>query len=326
MTALSIDLDSVELVLGGLRRPECVLGTRSSGLFVSHKGIGVQHIAPDGHRALLGMPNGGDDRFVPNGIALRRNGVLLIANMGSEGGVWQIDRQGELRPFLLDVEGRPLSAANFVMVDRKDRVWISISTRTVPRSLTYNDRVADGYVVVVDQRGPRIFAEGFGFTNECRLSPDEDALHVVETFGRRIKRVPVDEAATPADAEIFSELGSGAFPDGAAFDAEGHLWVTSIISNRLYRISPTGDARIVLEDNDPAALSRIEAIYQAGQLGLEHLHATSSRKLLPISSITFGGADLRTVYLGTTHGESLGCFRSPVAGAPLSHWNYVAKA
>jgi hypothetical protein len=41
-----------------------------------------------------------------------------------------------------------------------------------------------------------------------------------------------------------------------------------------------------------------------------------------ISSIAFGGPDLRTAYLGCLLGDALATFRSPVAGAPPAHWNY----
>jgi hypothetical protein len=39
-----------------------------------------------------------------------------------------------------------------------------------------------------------------------------------------------------------------------------------------------------------------------------------------MASITFGGEDLRTVYLGTLLGSRIPYFRSPVAGLPLAHW------
>jgi hypothetical protein len=40
-----------------------------------------------------------------------------------------------------------------------------------------------------------------------------------------------------------------------------------------------------------------------------------------MASLTFGGPDLRTVYLGSLRGSTLPSFRSPVAGLPLVHWN-----
>jgi hypothetical protein len=40
-----------------------------------------------------------------------------------------------------------------------------------------------------------------------------------------------------------------------------------------------------------------------------------------LSSVTFGGPDMKTVYLGSLMGTSIPCFRSPVAGLPMVHWN-----
>jgi sugar lactone lactonase YvrE len=40
-----------------------------------------------------------------------------------------------------------------------------------------------------------------------------------------------------------------------------------------------------------------------------------------MASITFGGPDLRTVYIGSLLGTRIPFFRSPVAGLPMVHWN-----
>ena len=37
-----------------------------------------------------------------------------------------------------------------------------------------------------------------------------------------------------------------------------------------------------------------------------------------MASLTFGGPDLKTVYLGSLMGHTLPCFRSPVAGLPMA--------
>jgi len=39
-----------------------------------------------------------------------------------------------------------------------------------------------------------------------------------------------------------------------------------------------------------------------------------------MASVTFGGPDLATVYLGSLRGSRLPSFRSPVAGLPMVHW------
>ena len=39
-----------------------------------------------------------------------------------------------------------------------------------------------------------------------------------------------------------------------------------------------------------------------------------------MASVTFGGPDLQTVYVGSLMGATIPTFRSPVPGLPLSHW------
>jgi hypothetical protein len=44
-------------------------------------------------------------------------------------------------------------------------------------------------------------------------------------------------------------------------------------------------------------------------------------KIAPwLTSLTFGGPDLRTVYLGSVKGTTLPYFNSPVPGLPMIHW------
>ena len=49
-------------------------------------------------------------------------------------------------------------------------------------------------------------------------------------------------------------------------------------------------------------------------------------RLKNISSLAFGGPDLRTAYLGCLLGDSLMSFRSPVAGQPPTHWYFPETA
>ena len=39
-----------------------------------------------------------------------------------------------------------------------------------------------------------------------------------------------------------------------------------------------------------------------------------------MASFTFGGPDLRTVYIGSLKGKRIPYFRAPVAGLPMVHW------
>ncbi len=310
-------------VAQGLVRPECVLATRVGHLYTADFRGGVAHIHPDGSIALYtgSKPDGTELR--PNGIALRRDGSFLIADLGAEtGGVFNLHRDGRVETILDRLDGKALPPTNFVTEDRDDRIWVTVSTRLVPRALGYRKTCDDGFVLLIDRRGARIVADGLGFTNECAIDPQHRWLYVNETFGRRLSRFELRPDGL-GRRETVTEFGAGTFPDGLAFDSEGALWVTSIVSNRVIRVMPeTGEQRIVLEDSDPEHLSWVEQAYQAGELGRPHLDTARSRQLRNISSLAFGGPDLRTAYLGCLLGDSIATFRTGIAGAPPVHWEW----
>jgi sugar lactone lactonase YvrE len=261
--------------------------------------------------------------LLPNGIALRKDGSFLLADL-KHGGVHALSPAGEQRPFLLEVDGVTLPAANFTMVDRWDRVWITISTRRQPRNLGYRADVDDGFVILVDKAGARIVADGIGFTNECQLDTMGQWLYVNETFGKRTSRYRVDAKGELGPKEVVTRYGHGTFPDGLAIDEAGGLWITSVVSNRVIHVAPDGTQHIVLEDSDPAHVDWADKAWAAGEMARPHLDTIKSRVLRNLSSLAFGGPDRRTAYLGCLLGDRLATFRAPVAGQVLAHWEWGA--
>jgi len=307
----------------GLVRPECVLATAAGDLFTADWRGGVAHIRPDGSQTLYagGLP--GRRPLRPNGIALRRSRAFLLADLGeTRGGVFELGRDGSVRPILEEVDGVELPPSNFVCEDRLGRMWVTVSTRLSPRTLAHRAGIADGFIVLQDQNGARIVADHLGYTNEAHVSPDGEWLYVNETFGRRLARFRVAADGSLGARETVTAFGKGTFPDGLAFDAEGGVWITSIVSNRVIRVAPDGSQQLMLEDVDEAHLDWCEQAFLAGAMGRAHMDACGGRFLKNISSLAFGGADLRTVYLGCLQGDSIASFRSPVAGYPPAHWRY----
>ena len=318
-----IALEDIVFVGQGLARPECVLATRAGDLYAADWRGGVAHLRADGSQALYAgkLPDGGALR--PNGIALRANGNFLFAQLGeTAGGVYELTREGSVSAFVLRANGLDLPSTNFVHEDALGRVWITVSTRRSPRAAAYRADVADGFIVLCDARGARVVADGLGYTNEALPSPDGQFLYVNETFGRRLTRFRIAVDGELQAREVVCEFGVGTYPDGLAFDAEGGVWITSVVSNRIIRVAPDGSQQVMLEDCDAAHVAWAEQAYQAGEMGRPHLDGIKSRRLRNISSLAFGGADLRTAYLGCLLGDSLATFRSPVAGTPPVHWNY----
>ena len=143
-----------------------------------------------------------------------------------------------------------------------------------------------------------------------------------ETFGRRLSRFPLHPDGELGPKEVVTTFGNGTFPDGLRFDAEGHVWITSIVSNRVIRVAPDGAQTLVLEEVDAPHIEWAEQAYLAGTMGRPHLDKAAGKVLRNISSLAFGGPDLRTAYLGCLLGDRIASFRAPVAGAAPVHWHY----
>jgi sugar lactone lactonase YvrE len=316
-----LSLAEVNFLGGGLTRPECLLCTSNGDIYSADGRGGVARSRAFGPHELY-LAAGGAEAIRPNGIALQRDGSFLLTNLNDAGGLFRLDRDGRLHEVLRRVDGVDLPATNFVMIDDRGRVWLTVSTRQQPRALAYRGDVADGFVVLIDGKGPRIVAEGFGYANELQLDRRGEQLYVAETFGRRITRFRVGRYGELSAPAVHSEFGPGTFPDGLAMDIDDHLWVTSPVSNRVIRVVPDGAQTLILEDSDADHLAAVEAAFEAGGLGREQLDQAKGRKLRNISSLAFGGRNLRTAFLGSINGDRIAFFRAPVMGRPPTHWHF----
>lgn len=299
-----------------LQRAECVLATASGRLFMSDQRGGVMTIGADGRQQLLG-----ESALVPNGIALQRDGSFLVANLGAEGGVWQLDPQGAATPWLTEVAGTRLPRVNFVTTDGHGRTWICVSATDTDEHYPVDS--ATGYVILQDKQGTRVVADGLRYTNELRLSADGESLYVNETFGRRLSRFRIGAGGRLLDRATVAEFEAGDFPDGMALDAEGAAWVVCVGSNRVYRVTADGERHTVIDDSLPEVVEQLEQALIARELTRPMLSAAHGRRLRNVTSLAFGGPDLRTAYMGSLAGDALAVFRSPVAGLPLAHWNWA---
>jgi sugar lactone lactonase YvrE len=318
-----IDPAKLDWVGTGLQRPECVLATARGTLYSADWRGGVAQVAIDGKVTLWRGALPDNRPLRPNGIALRRDGSFLLADLGeTRGGLFALSRDGSVRPVLEAVDGVDLPPSNFVTEDREGRIWLTVSTRRQPRQAAWRADVADGFIVCIDRRGARIAMDGLGYTNEALVSPDGQWLYVNETFARRLSRFPLGADGTLGAREVVTVFGAGTFPDGLTFDAAGGVWITAFIANRVIRVDRDGGQHLVMEDCDAAALERVEAAYLAGTMRAAHASTPIGRSLKSIASLAFGGPDLRTAYLGCLLGDSIATFRSPVAGVPPVHWHY----
>jgi len=319
-----MNLSDIDTLGRDLRRPECVLCTANGRTYVTNLRGGITIIEPDGSQADVLASNPGID-LAPNGFCLMADGSVLLANLAAhQGGVFRLTENGDLRPFLTEIDGMALPPTNYVHLDEMGRIWITVSTCKVPRALGYRKDVADGFIVLVDQHGARKVADNLAYANECIVHPDGKRLFVNETFGRRLSSYDISKSGMLRNKTTIAEFGPGTYPDGLTFDREGNIWITSVVSNRVIRLSADGDTQTVeIEDNDPDQVNRIEEAFQAGELTRTHLTTNTSKKLKNISSLAFGGRGLSRMYLGCLLGGRIYTCKAPISGHPPPHWNFA---
>jgi len=329
-----VDRASLGFVGSDLQRPECILAERDGSLWAADARGGVVHLMPDGRQRIISQheqtafaaAGSETERYtvgtLPNGLAFARNGDLVIANFGTDR-LELMTRDGRTRVLHDTIDGQAIGKTNFVLRDSKDRLWLTVSTRIRNWMDAFSPDIADGYIALVDEHGIRIVADGFAFTNEIRFDAAEEWLYVVETTGQRVSRLRVQPDGSLTEREIFGprKLGASGFPDGIAFDAFGNLWGTLIMSDILFVLTPEGDYLEVLVDGDPATSATLEAAFHAGQVSPDTLLATGGQLANWFASVTFGGQDLQTCYIGSLRGTRIPFFRAPVAGLPMVHWH-----
>ncbi|MFT4729517.1 MAG: sugar lactone lactonase YvrE [Granulosicoccus sp.] len=311
-----------------LSRPECVVAHQSGLLIVPNWTLsgGISVISPTGNTHHI--HSNYKRTLRPNGIALENGGSILLAHMGeTDGGIYRLFVDGSVEAVALTVEGLPMPPTNFVVKDSTERIWITVSTLKTPRASDYRLGANSGFIAVIEPNSndARIVADGLGYTNECVVDEQRGELWVNETFGRRLTRFQLggfdSTNVTLTHPEIITHFGAGTYPDGLALDEEGQMWVTSIVSNRILRVSRTGSVTIVFEDSDAGHLQWTEKAFVENTLGREHLDNAKGKYMKNISNLAFGGPNRNNLYVGNLLGDSLPCFATDFCGAAMPHWS-----
>lgn len=324
--------DAITFTGHDLQRPECVLAEPDGTLWSADARGGVMRIDPDGTQTLVAQEvvepttdAGSVSRYIlegtlPNGLAFDANGDFIIANFGTDA-IERMTRTGESTTLYTEIEGRPIGKANFALADSRGRIWITVHTRQQPWTISVNEKTPDGYIALLDGHGARIVADGFIGTNEIRFDAAEQWLYVVESNARHISRLRVAADGSLSDRELYGPEDLGGVPDGFAFDACGNLWITLVNADRLIALTPELEVLTLLDDGNPEGVAAFDEAFFAGTMTPEILGGGRGTLAPLMASVTFGGPDLKTVYLGSLMGSTLPSFRAPVAGLPMAHWH-----
>jgi gluconolactonase len=193
---------------------------------------------------------------------------------------------GEVATYSNGTAGRPMRVPNFAALDDRGNLYVTDSGEWgQDDGLVY--RIAPGGATEVwTEATPR-------FPNGCCLTAGGEALLVVESHGRAVIRVPIEDDEGAGPPEPVVDL-SGSQPDGIALAEDGTMFVGCYRPDRIYRISPEGPVEVFADDPDGVVLNQP-------------------------ANVAFWGPDLDRLVVSSLGGWSLVAAPAGVRGLPLRY-------
>lgn len=234
---------------------------------------------------------GGRERFYDGetvgGFTFQDDGSLLLFMTEGTVKLW---RDGDLEPVVDGLPGEAGMRFNDVIADPAGRVFCgTMDTDDSSVGRLYRLDVDGTVTTMLDRVG---LPNGMGFT------PDGTGFYFTESNANTIHRFEYDEeTGTLSDRQVFAELDEGdGMYDGLTVDAEGRVWSALWDGGAVVRHGPAG--------------------------AIERRLSVPATK---VTSLTFGGADFRDVYISSatfeapsddTHAGAVFHTRADVRGKP----------
>lgn len=234
----------------GLDHPEGIAVGEDGTVYAGGEAGQVYRIGPDGSPLEIASTGG----FL-YGLALDGTGTVYACDSGNAC-VQRVAADGALSTYSSGTSERPMRVPNFAAFDETGALYVTDSGEWgADDGLVY--RIAPGGSTTVWNDAVSRFPNG------CCLVADGSALLVVESRGRAVVRIPINEDGSAGRAEMVADL-SGSQPDGIALAADGTMFVGCYRPDRIWRIPPDGDAAIWADDEDGIVLNQPANVAFAG--------------------------------------------------------------
>lgn len=227
---------------GGLDHPEGVAWGPDGRVHAGGEAGQIYAVALDGRIEQVATTGG----FI-YGITVDADGNVYACDYGNTN-LARIATDGTTSVYSAGTPERPMRVPNFAAFDDAGALYVTDSGEWGSD---------DGSIYRVGPGGgTSVWTHAIAaFPNGCCLTAEGDALLVVESRGRRVVRVPIEDDGSAGPATTVVGL-PGSQPDGIALATDGTMFVGCYRPDRIYRILPDGEVEIWAEDPDGVVLNQ----------------------------------------------------------------------
>jgi gluconolactonase len=273
-------LDDFETLATGLDHPEGVAVGPDGSLFAGGEAGQIYRVGVGGAVDEIASTGG----FI-YGLVVDGSGDVFGCDFG-KAAVVRVSATGEVATYSNGTAGRPMRVPNFAAFDDGGNLYVTDSGEWGDDDgIVY--RIAPGGATEVwTEATPR-------FPNGCCLTAGGEALLVVESHGRAVVRVPIEDDGRAGRPEPVVDL-TGSQPDGIALAEDGTMFVGCYRPDRIYRIPPGGAVEVFADDPDGVVLNQP-------------------------ANVAFSGPNLDRLVVSSLGGWSLVAAPAGVRGLPLRY-------
>jgi sugar lactone lactonase YvrE len=210
-------------------------------------------------------------------LALTSHPEVLIAVLGSCVILWEPATDTRHAP-LFCLEGWPRVRLNDARVDPRGSLWMgSMHNNVNPDGSDAEAGGKEGMLFRLDpNRESAVWRRSVGISNTLGWSPDQKQFYFADTLANVVWQYDYDSATGAIENERpFLNAFPRGLPDGSNVDSEGYLWNCRFFGGCIVRVAPDGMIDRIVE--------------------------------MPVrntTTCTFGGPDLKTLYVTTAKIEA----------------------
>ena len=273
-------LDDFETLATGLDHPEGVAVGPDGSLFAGGEAGQIYRVGLGGAVEEIASTGG----FI-YGVVVDGSSDVFACDFG-KAAVVRVSATGEVATYSNGAAGRPMRVPNFAAFDDGGNLYVTDSGEWGDDDGVVYRIARGGATEVWTEATPR-------FPNGCCLTADGEALLVVESHGRAVVRVPIEDDGGAGRPEPVVDL-SGSQPDGIALAEDGTMFVGCYRPDRIYRIPPGGPVEVFADDPDGVVLNQP-------------------------ANVAFSGPNLDRLVVSSLGGWSLVAAPAGVRGLPLRY-------